>query len=165
MNKTLSILSAIRSLLLWQQRFDAARTCAWQDEHMSLVILKSVLWSFAISWRVAALVCPQRGARPALSHHCGWFAFPVRTFDKVNCGGIAAYKICICSYPALAGIETRNLSRVRMKQLDVITENRTVGDTTRVQYEWTVVVAKWMRAFTPLLRRCLRRCSPGTTTR
>ena len=65
---------------------------------MSLAILKTVLlWSIAINygvllfWFVLIVVAHD----PLYRITARWFRVSVQTFDAVNYGGIAAYKICI----------------------------------------------------------------------
>jgi hypothetical protein len=65
---------------------------------MSLIILQSVLlWSLAINYGVLLLwFVLITIAHDFFYRICArWFRIPVQTFDAVNYGGIAAYKICI----------------------------------------------------------------------
>jgi len=77
---------------------------------MSLDILKAVLfWSFAINygllllWFVLIVVAHD----PLFRITARWFRISVRTFDKVNYGGIAAYKICILFFTLVPWVALR----------------------------------------------------------
>ena len=65
---------------------------------MPLATLKAVLlWSFAINYGVLLLwfVLIVVAHDPLYRISTRWFRISVGTFDAVNYGGIAAYKICI----------------------------------------------------------------------
>jgi hypothetical protein len=77
---------------------------------MSLDILKDVLlWSFAINyivlllWFALIVIAHDRLYRITAR----WFHISVRTFDKVNYGGIAAYKICILFFTIVPYVAMR----------------------------------------------------------